>query len=149
MRVALAGDHAGFELKQWLAEVLQKDGHRIVDLGAHNTVPSDYPDFAVAIGGEVVSGRVDRGILICGSGIGASIAANKIKGVRAGLAHDTYSGHQGVEHDNMNVLCLGSRVLGPELALEIARAFLEAVFTEEERHVRRLNKVLEIEEKQG
>ncbi len=145
MNVAIAGDHAGFPLKQWLVGKLEKDGHTVVDLGARDTTPSDYPDFARAVGEAVVSKRVERGILVCGSGVGASIAANKIRGVRAGLAHEPYSGHQGVEHDDMNVLCMGSRVIGPEVALDTARAFLRARFSGEERHVRRLNKVLDIE----
>jgi ribose 5-phosphate isomerase B len=145
MKIALAADHAGFALKQELARELRNDGHDIVDLGAYDETPSDYPDFARKIGEAVVSGQVERGILVCGSGIGASIAANKIKGVRAGLAHDTYSGHQGVEHDDMNVLCLGSRVIGAAAALEVARAFLRATFSNEERHRRRLRKILDIE----
>ena len=149
MRVAVAGDHAGFPLKKWLVAELTKAGFEITDLGAHDETPSDYPDFARLIGKAVVSGDAARGILVCGSGIGACVAANKIKGVRAGLAHDAYSGHQGVEHDDMNVLCLGSRVIGPAPALEIAKAFLAAKFTNEERHVRRLKKVLEIEKNQG
>lgn len=148
MKIALAGDHAGFALKEFLLGELKKEGYEVVDLGAYDTSPSDYPDFARSLGAKVANGEVERGILVCGSGIGASVAANKIKGVRAGLAHDTYSGHQGVEHDDMNVLCLGSRVIGPAPALEIARAFLSARFTNEERHVRRLNKVLDIESKQ-
>ena len=148
MKIALAGDHAGFSLKQLLAVELKKDGHEIVDLGAHDETPSDYPDFARKIGSAVRSNEVERGILVCGSGVGACVAANKIKGIRAGLAHDTYSGHQGVEHDDMNVLCLGSRVIGVAPALEIARAFLAAKFSNEQRHVRRLKKVLEIEENQ-
>lgn len=147
MTVAIAGDHAGFALKQWIASELRKEGHEILDLGAHDETPSDYPDFARALGKSVVSGQAPRGILICGSGIGACVAANKIKGIRAGVAHDTYSGHQGVEHDNMNVLCLGARVIGPAPALEIARAFLAANFTNEERHVRRVKKILDIENK--
>lgn len=145
MKIALAADHAGFALKQELARELRNDGHDIVDLGAYDETPSDYPDFARKIGEAVVSGQVERGILVCGSGVGASIAANKIKGVRAGLAHDTYSGHQGVEHDDMNVLCLGSRVIGAAAALEVARAFLRATFSNEERHRRRLRKILDIE----
>jgi ribose 5-phosphate isomerase B len=149
MKVALAGDHAGFSLKQWLAAELKKDGYEVVDLGAHDETPSDYPDFARVLGKAVVSGQAERGILVCGSGIGACVAANKMKGIRAGLAHDTYSGHQGVEHDDMNVLCLGARVIGPDPALEIAKAFLRAKFTNEERHARRLKKVLDIEKKQG
>ena len=148
MKIAIAGDHAGFPLKQWLIEKLSKEGVKIADLGAFDETPSDYPDFARAVGKAVTSGAAERGILVCGSGVGACVAANKIKGVRAGVAHDTYSGHQGVEHDDMNVLCLGSRVIGPSPALEIARAFLKAKFTNEERHARRLKKVLDIEEKQ-
>ncbi|MEK7248893.1 MAG: ribose 5-phosphate isomerase B [Bacteroidota bacterium] len=148
MKIALAGDHAGFSLKQFLSSELKKDGHQIVDLGAFDETPSDYPDFARKIGKAVSSKDVERGILVCGSGIGACVAANKIKGIRAGLAHDTYSGRQGVEHDDMNVLCLGARVIGVAPALEIARAFLAARFTNEERHLRRLKKVLEIEKQQ-
>lgn len=148
MKIALAGDHAGFPLKQYLAAELKKDGHEIVDLGAFDETPSDYPDFARMIGKSVAAKEVERGILVCGSGVGACIAANKMKGVRAGLAHDTYSGHQGVEHDDMNVLCLGSRVIGIAPALEITRVFLAAKFTNEERHVRRLEKILEIEKNQ-
>lgn len=146
MKIAIAGDHAGFDLKQWLAAELRKEGFDIVDLGARDTTPSDYPDFALAVGRAVVSGEVERGILVCGSGVGASMAANKIRGVLAGVCHDIYSGHQGVEHDNMNVLCLGSRVIGPAPALEIARAFLRARFSGEERHRRRVNKILDIEQ---
>ena len=149
MTVALAGDHAGFELKQWLAKELSREGHAIVDLGAHDTAPSDYPDFALALGKAIVSGKAERGILVCGSGVGACIAANKIRGIRAGVCHDTYSGHQGVEHDDMNVLCLGARVIGPASALEIARAFLQAAFTNEERHLRRVKKVSAIEQQRG
>jgi ribose 5-phosphate isomerase B len=148
MKIAIAGDHAGFPLKKWLMSELKKDGHEIVDLGAYDETPSDYPDFARALGKAVVAGQAERGMLVCGSGIGACVAANKIKGVRAGLAHDTYSGHQGVEHDDMNVLCLGARVIGPAPALEVAKAFLTAKFTNEERHTRRLKKVLDIEREQ-
>ncbi len=145
MIIAIAGDHAGFALKEWLRGKLEKEGHTVIDLGAHDTTPSDYPDFARAVAEAVVSKRAERGILVCGSGVGATVAANKIRGIRAGLAHEPYSGHQGVEHDDMNVLCMGSRVIGPEVALETARAFLQARFSGEERHVRRLNKVLDIE----
>ncbi|MFN0157621.1 MAG: ribose 5-phosphate isomerase B [Bacteroidota bacterium] len=148
MKVAIAGDHAGFALKHALIQELTKAGYEMRDLGAHDETPSDYPDFARKIGEAVRNKVAERGILVCGSGVGACIAANKIKGIRAGLAHDTYSGHQGVEHDDMNVLCLGSRVIGPAPALEIARAFLSAKFTNEERHARRLKKVLDIEAKQ-
>jgi ribose 5-phosphate isomerase B len=148
MTIAVAGDHAGFRMKQLLIAELARDGHAILDLGAHDEVPSDYPDFARAIGQALNSGKAERGILVCGSGVGASIAANKIKGIRAGLAHDTYSGHQGVEHDDMNVLCLGARVIGTALALEIARVFVQATFSGAERHKRRVGKILEIERKQ-
>jgi ribose 5-phosphate isomerase B len=145
MTVALAGDHAGVDLKRWLAEKLQHAGYTVNDLGTHDTAPSDYPDHARAIGRAMTGGRADRGILICGSGIGACVAANKIRGVRAGIAHDTYSAHQGVEHDDMNVLCLGSRVIGQAVALELALAFLGARYTGEERHARRKEKLLDIE----
>jgi ribose 5-phosphate isomerase B len=148
MKIAMAGDHAGFPLKKWLLSELKKDGHEIIDLGAYDETPSDYPDFARALGKAVVVGQAERGILVCGSGIGACVAANKIKGIRAGLAHDTYSGHQGVEHDDMNVLCLGSRVIGPAPALEIAKAFIAARFTNEERHAKRVKKVLDMEQRQ-
>jgi ribose 5-phosphate isomerase B len=145
MKVAIAGDHAGFPLKQWLVGELQKLGYQIEDLGAHDLSPSDYPDFARALGRVVVSREAQRGILVCGSGVGACVAANKIKGIRAGHVHDTYSAHQGVEHDDINVLCLGARVIGTALALEVTRAFLQATFLKEERYVRRLKKVLAIE----
>lgn len=148
MKVAIAGDHAGFSLKSWMIAELEKSGSEVLDLGAFDETPSDYPDFARALGKAITSGQAERGILICGSGVGACIAANKIKGIRAGVAHDTYSGHQGVEHDDMNVLCLGARVIGPAPALEIARAFLAANFTKEERHIRRVNKILDIEKNQ-
>jgi ribose 5-phosphate isomerase B len=149
MNVALACDHTGFELKQLIAKDLTASGYTIIDLGAHDTTPSDYPDFARAVGKALVTGAAERGILVCGSGVGACIAANKIKGVRAGICHDTYSGHQGVEHDDMNVLCLGSRVIGAAPALEIARAFLGAKFSKEERHLRRVKKILAIEQEQS
>jgi ribose 5-phosphate isomerase B len=148
MTVAIAADHAGLDLKAQLAHALADDGHVILDLGGHTAEPSDYPDHARALGAAVRSGRADRGILVCGSGVGACIAANKVKGVRAGVCHDAYSAHQGVEHDDMNVLCLGARVIGPALALDIARLFLQAVFSNEDRHRRRLQKVLEIERRQ-
>ncbi len=135
-------------MKELLIRELAHDGHQILDLGAHDETPSDYPDFARAIGQALNSGKAERGILVCGSGVGASIAANKIKGIRAGLVHDTYSAHQGVEHDDMNVLCLGSRVIGNASALEIARVFLKAAFSGAERHRRRVGKILDIEQKQ-
>jgi ribose 5-phosphate isomerase B len=145
MKIALGGDHAGFEMKQWLGAELRKAGHDIVDLGTGSLAPVDYPDFARAVGAAVVEGSVERGVVVCGSGVGACIAANKIKGVRAGMCHDTYSARQGVEHDAMNVLCLGSRVVGTALALEIVRAYLAARPSTEERHLRRLQKILNIE----
>jgi len=145
MIVAVAGDHAGFDMKQMLAGVLADEGHTIVDLGTNSREPVDYPDYARAIGAAILSGKAERGILVCGSGVGACVAANKIKGIRAGTCHDTYSGHQGVEHDDMNVLCLGARVIGTAPALEIARAFLGARFSNEERHARRVAKTRDIE----
>jgi ribose 5-phosphate isomerase B len=146
MRLAIAADHAGFELKNDLLRELQSSGHHITDLGAHEfEAGDDYPDFARAIGLAVSRRDVDRGILICGSGVGASIAANKIAGVRAGLCHDSYSARQGVEHDDMNVLVLGSRVVAAALALDLVRRFLDARFTGEERHRRRLDKVIALE----
>jgi RpiB/LacA/LacB family sugar-phosphate isomerase len=148
MKIAIAGDHAGFELKQYLCAELKKNSHEVFDLGAYDTTPSDYPDFARAVGEAIISGQAERGILVCGSGVGASIAASKIRGIRAAVCHDTYSGHQGVEHDDMNVLCLGARVIGPAPAIEIARAFLSARFSQEGRHLRRVKKVLEIENNQ-
>ena len=147
MRLAIGGDHAGFSLKQHLVELLKKWGHEVTDLGAHNADPSDYPDFAKVVGAAVQKGEAERGILVCGSGIGACVAANKLKGIRAALVSDTYSARQGVAHDDVNVLCLGGRVVGPALAEEILKAFLAATFSSEERHLRRLNKVLAMEEK--
>ncbi|MBV8991893.1 MAG: RpiB/LacA/LacB family sugar-phosphate isomerase, partial [Solirubrobacterales bacterium] len=147
MRVAISSDHAGFELKQVLVERLSNEnGLVFTDLGVHAaTPPSDYPDAAAAVGEAVVRGDADRGITVCGSGAGVSIAANKIPGVYAFAAEDTYTGHQAVEHDNANVLCLGERITGEELAVEIARAFLQARFTGEERHVRRVGKIAKLE----
>jgi RpiB/LacA/LacB family sugar-phosphate isomerase len=145
MRVVIGSDHAGFELKQALAGYLKELGHEVLDLGTGSTAPVDYPDFAEAVGLAVRDGRAQRGVLICGSGVGASVAANKIPGIRAGLTHDTYSAHQGVEHDDMNVIVLGARVIGPEMARELVRTFLSAEFTGEERHQRRLNKIKAIE----
>ena len=146
MKVALASDHAGLDLKNHLLQRVTDLGHTATDLGAYTHAPSDYPDFAEAIGRAVVSGTVDRGILICGSGVGASVAANKIKGIRAAICHDSYSANQGVEHDDMNVLVLGSRVIGTALADDLIKNFLAATFTHEERHVRRLAKVKQLEE---
>ena len=145
MKIVLGSDHAGFALKQEVAAVLKKDGHEIVDVGAYSAAPSDYPDFAEALGKAVVDGRGERGILVCGSGVGASVAANKIPGIRAAICHDVYSAHQGVEHDDMNVLVLGGRIVGPALAQELVWAFISAQFSNDERHVRRLEKVKAIE----
>jgi ribose 5-phosphate isomerase B len=147
MRLAFASDHAGFALKQALLEWLNNSEHQLVDLGTHNTQPVDYPDYAEKLGLKLLEGGADRGILICGSGVGASVAANKLPGIRAGLCHDTYSAHQGVEHDNMNVLTLGARVIGVELAKELVRAFLGAQFSSEERHHRRVKKIQALENK--
>ena len=148
MRVAIGCDHAGFALKNEIGEKLRASGHEVMDVGAHSYVATDdYPDFAKAVGEAVLAGRAERGVLICGSGVGASVAANKLPGIRAGLCHDGYSAHQGVEHDNMNVLVLGSRVIGSALAEDLVRNFLGAIFSNEERHVRRLNKVKALEAK--
>ena len=147
MNIVVGSDHAGFELKTSLKVDLEAMGHTLIDVGAHNAEPSDYPDFAEALGKEIIEDRAERGILICGSGLGACIAANKMPGIRAGNCSDTYSAHQGVEHDDVNVLVLGSRVLGIEVAREMMKAFLAAKFSGEDRHVRRLNKVIEIERK--
>ncbi len=147
MKIAVAGDHAGVPLNEQVIAELRRLGHAVTDLGTHDaSKPDDYPDYAAALAREIVEGRCERGILICGSGVGASVAANKIKGIRAGLAHDTYSAHQGVEHDDMNVLCLGARVVGPALALDLVRAFVAASFTGEERHRRRLAKITALED---
>jgi ribose 5-phosphate isomerase B len=141
----VGSDHAGFVLKQEIAEELRKRGHEVLDVGTCSTEPVDYPDSAEAVGLAVTDGRAERGVLICGSGVGASVAANKIPGVRACVCHDAYSAHQGVEHDDMNVLVLGGRIIGPALAQELVLAFLGARFSGEERHVRRLAKVKAIE----
>ena len=145
MKIAVGSDHAGFTLKEDVAALLRQQGHEVVDVGTHSTAPVDYPDSAEALALAVREGKAERGVLICGSGVGASIAACKMRGVRSAVCHDTYSAHQGVEHDDMNVLTLGARVIGPEPALECARAFLTATFSGEPRHVRRLGKVLAIE----
>ena len=146
--VALGADHGGFSLKTELAPWLRSQGYEVLDLGAHSLDPADdYPDFAEAAARAVAAGRAERGILICGSGVGTSVAANKVPGIRACLCHDTYSAHQGVEHDELNVLCLGGRIIGIELAKELVAAFLNARFTGEERHRRRLDKVTAIEQR--
>jgi RpiB/LacA/LacB family sugar-phosphate isomerase len=147
VRIVMGSDHAGFELKQNLVAFVRGLGHEVLDVGTHSTDPVDYPDFAEALGDALREGRGERGILICGSGVGASVAANKIPGIRAGLCHDTYSAHQGVEHDDMNVLVLGARVIGRELAHELVHAYLGARFSNQERHRRRLEKVRAIEAK--
>jgi len=145
VKVAVASDHAGFALKESMKKEVEALGHEVVDLGTHSADPVDYPDFAERLGLAVVSGEIDRGILFCGSGIGASVAANKIPGVRAGNCSDTYSAHQGVEHDAMNVLVLGGRTVGSAVASEMVRAYLAADYTHEPRHEKRLAKVLAIE----
>lgn len=149
MIVAVAADHAGYELKEALVPRVREAGCQVVDLGVHAPEPADYPDVALAVGRTVAGGKADRGVLICGSGVGACVAANKIAGIRAGLCHDTFSAHQGVEDDDVNVLCLGSRVVGPELAFELVSLFLAARFSGAERHARRLAKVRTIEEHCG
>ncbi len=141
MRIAVGSDHAGFLLKGNLVTYLRGSGHEVLDLGTHDTSPVDYPDYAELVAGAILDGRADRGLLICGSGVGASVAANKIPGILAGLCHDSYSAHQGVEHDDMNVLVLGARVIGTELARELVRTFLNAEFSGEDRHRRRLQKI--------
>ena len=148
MRIAVAGDHAGFELKELLVPWLRSAGHQVEDLGAHSfDAEDDYPDFAFLVADSVRSGQAERGVVVCGRGVGASIAANKVPGIRACLCHDTYTGHQGVEHDDMNVLCLGGRVIGFELAKEILTSFLAASFIPEVRYKRRLEKILQVEKR--
>ena len=148
MRIAVGADHAGVPLNERAIAELRRLGHEVVDLGTHDpSQPDDYPDYAAGVAQQVTSGRCERGVLICGSGVGVAVAANKVPGIRAGMCHDTYSAHQGVEHDNMNVLCMGARVVGPELMLDLVRAFLAARFTGEERHRRRLAKVMALEER--
>ena len=148
MRIAVGADHAGTPLNEVAIAELRRLGHEVTDLGTHDpSQPDDYPDYAAAVAGELISGRCERGLLICGSGVGVAVAANKVPGIRAGMCHDTYSAHQGVEHDDMNVLCLGARVVGPELMLDLVRAFLAARFTGEERHRRRLAKISALEQR--
>jgi len=150
MRIAIGGDHAGFHAKEEVVAYLKELGHEIRDMGAYAFDPDDdYPDFTLAVAQAVASGEVDRGVMVCGSGVGASVAANKVLGVRAAMCHDTYSAHQGVEHDDMNVLCLGARIVGMELVRELLLAYLGAHFSGEERHKRRLEKVKAIEESSG
>ena len=147
MRIAAGSDHAGFFLKEAVRAFLVREGFEVEDVGTTNTDPVDYPDYAEAVAKAVLDGRCERGILICGSGVGASVAANKIPGIRAGLCHDTYSAHQGVEHDQMNILVLGGRIIGEETAYELVRAFVSAHFSGDARHVRRLQKIQAIESK--
>ena len=147
MRIALSADHAGFELKQLIGAHLTRNGHEVIDLGAHSTAPVDYPDSAEAVAQTMFEGQAERGVIVCGSGAGVSIAANKFPSIRAAVCHDTYTAHQAVEHDDMNVLCLGARVIGGALALDLANAFLGARYAGEERFQRRLDKVIRIEER--
>ena len=146
MRIAIGADHAGYSAKSPMKDVLESQGHTVVDLGADSMDPEDdYPDFAKLVAESVASGDTEKGIVLCGSGVGASVASNKVRGVRASVCHDTYSAHQGVEHDDMNILCLGARIVGDELAREIAGSFASAKFSGEERHKRRLGKLLDME----
>ena len=147
MKITIGSDHAGFELKKLLIDYLRQRGHELIDVGTDSAEPVDYPDYAEAVGLSVLQGKSERGILICGSGVGASVAANKLPGIRAGICHDGYSAHQGVEHDDVNVLVLGSRVIGTELAKDLCLTFLNARFTGEERHRRRLEKIHSIEQR--
>jgi RpiB/LacA/LacB family sugar-phosphate isomerase len=149
MRLVIGSDHAGFELKRALLPFLQEQGHEVLDVGTDGTDPVDYPDYAEEVGRVVLGGQAERGFLVCGSGVGAAVAANKLPGIRAGLCHDSYSAHQGVEHDDMNVLVLGGLVVGRELARELAGAFLRARYGGAERHQRRLVKIQALERKYG
>src|SRR5438105_15806196 len=148
MKLVIGSDHAGYQLKMAMGEFLKSLGHEVLDVGAFDEKPSDYPDFAEKVGAAILDGRGERGVLICGSGVGVSVAANKIPGIRAGMCHDTYSAHQGVEHDDMNVIVFGARIIGPALAYELADAFIKAKFiVNEERFARRFKKVKAIETK--
>jgi RpiB/LacA/LacB family sugar-phosphate isomerase len=149
VRIVVGSDHGGYLLKKDVAQALRRDGHEVVDVGTNSVEAVDYPDFAEAVGKAVLGGRAERGVLICGSGVGACVAANKLPGIRAAICHDAYSAHQGVEHDNMNVLVLGGRIIGAELAHDLVRTFVAARFTAEERHVRRLAKVTALEQRFG
>ena len=143
--IAVAADHAGFPLKQRVLDIVRAHGHEAIDLGTDSTAPVDYPDVAQRLGEAIQRGDADRGVLLCGSGVGAAVAACKLVGIRAAVCHDTYSAHQGVEHDDMNVLALGARIIGPELVAELVGAYLGAAFTHDERHVRRLAKIAALE----
>ena len=147
MRIVLGSDHAGFEMKQQLFDYVRGLGHEILDVGTNSPSPSDYPDFAEAMAVVIRNNQAERGILICGSGVGASVAANKIPGIRAAVCHDCYSAHQGVEHDDMNILVLGSRVIAVNLARDLVKHFLDARFSGEERHLRRIGKIKQLEKK--
>jgi ribose 5-phosphate isomerase B len=147
IRYAIAGDHAGFSMKNEVAKFLADLGVQAVDCGTYSPESCDFPDFAEAVAKKIIDGQIDRGILVCGSGVGVSVAANKFPGIRASLCHDTYSARQGVEHDDMNVLCIGARVIGPELAFEIIKAFLGASYSPQPRHARRLDKIESIEKR--
>ncbi len=147
MKIVIGSDHAGFQMKVAMGDLLRSLGQEVLDVGAFNENPSDYPDFAEAVGRAILDGKAERGVLICGSGVGVSVAANKMPGIRAAVCHDTYSAHQGVEHDDMNVLVLGSRIVAVKLAEELVKAYLGAKFTNEDRHVRRLNKIKALESK--
>jgi len=149
MRIVIGADHAGFDLKQILAADLRQRGHEVIDKGTDSDEPVDYPDFAEAVGQTIIAGQAERGVLVCGSGVGASVSANKIPGIRAGLCHDTYSARQGVEHDDMNVLVLGARVIGIELARDLVDHFLAAQFNGAERHRRRVEKINALERRYG
>jgi RpiB/LacA/LacB family sugar-phosphate isomerase len=147
MKIVIGSDHAGFQLKVAMGDLLRSMNQEVLDVGAFNENPSDYPDFAEAVGRAILDRKAERGVLICGSGVGASVAANKLVGVRAAVCHDSYSAHQGVEHDDMNILVLGSRIIGLKLAEDVLKAFLAAKFTNEDRHVRRLAKIKALESK--
>ena len=148
MNVVVGSDHAGFELKEQVADFVRELGHEVFDVGTDNgTDAVDYPDYAEYVCQAIMNDQAERGILVCGSGVGASVAANKLPGIRAGLCHDTYAAHQGVEHDDMNVLVMGGRIIGPELARELVKAYLSAQFTNEARHCRRLEKIRALEER--
>ena len=145
MRVVIGSDHAGFELKQMLVDFVRNLGHEVLDVGTDDAEPVDYPDFAEKVGKAIIGAQAVRGILLCGSGVGASVSANKIPGIRAAICHDCYSAHQGVEHDDMNVLVIGARIVASSLAMDLVRIFLDAEFTNEERHKRRLEKITALE----
>jgi ribose 5-phosphate isomerase B len=146
MRIVVGADHRGFQLKNAIADYLRAQGHDVVDVGTNSADSVDYPDIALDLGRKIIEGEAERGILVCGSGVGACVAVNKLLGIRAAITHDTYSAHQGVEHDDMNVICLGSHVIGVDAAMEVVKAFIAAEFDAQERYVRRLDKVLAIEQ---